>query len=79
MADVKMDTFITDCLELNGILYVPHYSKDCYVGPGYAWNNFTEYKWNELVMLGAKKVKESLWRRPNNGGKMATKFPTLAG
>jgi hypothetical protein len=64
---------------LNGITYVPHYNKDCYVSPGYAehatgmvdsqGNKFyapdtnKEYSAHELEKAGATKTAMLLWTR----------------
>lgn len=65
--------------KLNGISYVPHYSKHCYVGPNYsAFADMTDKKGNkyyvtsktreysalQLEKAGASKVIELLWIRP---------------
>ena len=63
---------------LNGITYVPHYTKDCYVSPGYAeysgmqdshGNRFyapdpnKEYNAHDLEKAGATKTAMVLWTR----------------
>lgn len=64
--------------KLNGIQYLPHYNKECYVGPNYSaheglydrdGNKFystdpsREYTAQYLEKLGATKVVEELWSR----------------
>jgi hypothetical protein len=64
--------------KLNGITYVPHYTKDCYVGPNYSayegiqdnegnrmyfTDRSREYSAYDLEKAGAKKVVELLWTR----------------
>jgi hypothetical protein len=49
---------------INGITYVPHYSKALYVGPGH--DQFLKtYTEDELVAAGAEPVREMLWYRNN--------------
>jgi hypothetical protein len=63
---------------LNGITYVPHYTKDCYVSPGYAIDSglkmasgdkyYTpdpnkEYSALDLEKAGATKTAMLLWTR----------------
>jgi hypothetical protein len=63
---------------LRGITYVPHYTKDCFVGPNYSafegihdrngnriffTSPHREYSAHQLEKAGATKVVESLWSR----------------
>ena len=64
--------------KLDGITYVPHYTKDFYVGPGYsrdtgitdrqgnryfAPDSKREFSSTQLEKAGGKKVTELLWVR----------------
>jgi len=49
----KYNTF-----RLHGIIYLPHYTKDCYVSP-----SNREYTWVQLQKAGATYVAEELWIR----------------
>jgi hypothetical protein len=50
--------------ELRGIIFVPHYVKDCYVAPGYtAENDKLEFTDIELIMRGAVSLTMPLWSR----------------
>ena len=64
--------------KLNGITYLPHYIKECYVAPGYAEysgikdrngdkfympDSKKEYSANELEKAGATKTALLLWYR----------------
>lgn len=75
----ETDQYIT--YELRGIPYVPHYNKDCYVGPNYSAfeglydtsgnrcyypDASREYSAKELELLGATKVVRLLWKRPKH-------------
>jgi hypothetical protein len=53
--------FPTKVYRLRGVTYVPHYSKPCYVGPGYGQQNTKEYGPLELLNLGAREETEFLW------------------
>ena len=57
----SLDVFATKVYRLRGITYVPHYSKPCYVGPGYGLQNTKEYGPLELLNLGAREETEFLW------------------
>lgn len=76
---IPAETYNYITYKLNSITYVPHYTKECYVGPGYAedigvldkWrdrifipNKNKEFSAVELEKVGAKKVMELLWNRP---------------
>jgi hypothetical protein len=64
--------------ELRGITYVPHYSKPCYVGPGYGVvrdRKYTEaqmhyatreFSADELLLAGAVSGHEALWLGVDN-------------
>jgi hypothetical protein len=68
-----LEVFPTKVYRLRGITYVPHYSKPCYVGPGYGvltaaelarlglQQNTKEYGSLELLNLGAREETEFLW------------------
>lgn len=47
------------CYVLNGILYVPDYDIDTWVGPG----SDMVYTKEMLIQMGAKPKVEALWRR----------------
>lgn len=64
--------------KLNGISYVPHYNKNCYVGPNYSAfegmhdrngdklyfpDESREYSADELLKAGAVMYAELLWTR----------------
>jgi len=77
-AKLSLDTDYYITYELRGIPYVPHYTKDCYVGPNYSafegvydlegdkcyfTSTSREYSAKELELIGAKKVVRLLWKR----------------
>ena len=71
----NMETVTTERTKvfvLNGITYVPHYSKPCYVGPGFTRSLVSrnnegredsgrEISAMELMLKGAMPVYDSLW------------------
>ena len=60
-------TVRTAVLIMNGITYVPHMTKPCFVGPGYIYSdamNFhtgREFSPSELMTMGARRAYEFLW------------------
>lgn len=48
---------------LNGITYVPHYSKDCFVGPGYGQSHRRHVYEATLDLFNAKPEVLMLWER----------------
>jgi hypothetical protein len=46
---------------LNGITYVPHYSKDCFVGPGYGLNHRQHIYESTLRLNNAEPKMMLLW------------------
>ena len=46
---------------LNGITYVPHYSKDCFVGPGYGLNHKQHIYESTLRLRNAEPKMMLLW------------------
>ncbi len=60
-------TLRTSVFVLNGITYVPHMTKPCFVGPGYIHSDGMkiycgkEFTLAELVNLGARRQFEFLW------------------
>jgi len=71
----NMETVVTERTKvfvLNGITYVPHYSKPCYVGPGFTRSlvpitnegrkdSGREISAMELMLAGATPVFDNLW------------------
>jgi len=71
----NMETVTTERTKvfvLNGITYVPHYSKPCYVGPGFTRSQIPmtnegrkdsgrEISAMELMLAGAMPVLDNLW------------------
>ena len=71
----NMETVTTERTKvfvLNGITYVPHYSKPCYVGPGFTRSQIPitnegkkdsgrEISAMELMLAGAMPVFDNLW------------------
>ena len=66
------------CYKLDNITYLPHYEKNCFVGPNYSAyeglhdedgsklfypSKEREYSANQLENLGATKVVKELWIR----------------
>ena len=58
------------CYKLGDILFVPHYKRHVFVGPGHQEfdkipvpNRLIESSEIGLISLGAIKVQESLWKR----------------
>lgn len=75
-ATTETSTYLT--YKLNGITYLPHYVKDCFVGPNYSAfegiydqegnrcyfsDRSREYTAQQLEKAGATKVAEELWVR----------------
>ena len=80
-AKTTTDTDYYVTYELRGVTYLPHYNKPCYVGPNYSafeglydrdgdkcyfTDKSREYSEELLISLGAKKVVQSLWKRPSH-------------
>ena len=71
----NMETVTTERTKvfvLNGITYVPHYSKPCYVGPGFTRSQIPmtnegrndsgrEISAMELMLAGATPILDNLW------------------
>jgi hypothetical protein len=55
--------FAQKCYVLNGITYVPHYSKDCFVGPGYGQSHRRHVYEATLDLFNAKPEVLMLWER----------------
>lgn len=67
---------------LRGITYLPHYSKPCYVGPGYGFvrdRKYTEaqmyhatkeFSIDELLLAGAVPKQEVLWLGEDNSASL---------
>jgi hypothetical protein len=49
---------------LDGITYLPHYTRQKYVGPGFD-KTLKAYKEEELLAAGAVLKTEHLWKRPD--------------
>ena len=60
-------TVRTAVLIMNGITYVPHMTKPCFVGPGYIYSDAMnihtgrEFTPSELMAMGARRAYEFLW------------------
>lgn len=50
--------------QLNGITYLPHYSHNFFVSPGYGRDHLKGFSETELKMAKATKIVMSLWPRP---------------
>jgi hypothetical protein len=57
-------SFQSLCFKINNVFYMPHYTKNCFVGPGYGRQNLREYSQDELLVKGAKARKIEMWTRP---------------
>lgn len=56
---------------LNGVTYLPHYTKNVFVGPGYPLHNEREYTAAELEAAGATRIKTFLFARgPKAAGRV---------
>jgi hypothetical protein len=55
--------FAQKCYVLNGITYVPHYSKDCFVGPGYGQSHRRHVYEATLQLFNAVPQMLMLWER----------------
>lgn len=70
----KAPLFERHAYQLNGVTYLPHYTKNVFVGPGYPLHNEREYTAGELEQAGAVKVKTFLFARgPKAAGKVEEK------
>ncbi len=65
----RMEKDMYVCYHLNDVTYIPHYRERAYIGPGYGLSHFKTYAAVELLALGAKKVGELLWTRPEHANK----------
>jgi hypothetical protein len=54
--DAKAELITAPVYRLGEVMYVPHYQDDSkFVGPGYNLVNFREYRWDELLVMGARR------------------------
>lgn len=50
--------------QLNGITYLPHYTHNFFVSPGYGRDHLKGFSESELKMAKATKLVMQLWQRP---------------
>ena len=55
--------------ELNGVMLVPHYQYDLFVGPGYGIKTVKTFTEEELIERGAKFMMYPLWAGGKNRAK----------
>lgn len=61
--DAKMPKEPTHCYKVGDMVFVPHYTRKVYVGPGYFWEHSKAWTADELVARGATTTVEFLWSR----------------
>lgn len=54
----------TYCYIVNDIVFVPHYTRKVFVGPGYSNTNQQTYTAEQLVARGGRLIVQQLWKRP---------------
>ena len=52
--------------ELNGVMIVPHYQYNLFVGPGYGFKTVKTFSEEELIERGAKMTMYPLWAGGKN-------------
>ena len=52
--------------ELNGVMLVPHYQYNLFVGPGYGFKTVKTFSEEELIERGAKATMYPLWAGGKN-------------
>ena len=61
-----MEKDLVSCFRLHDVLYVPHYSEQGFVGPGYGQKHFIQYTADALAAAGAQREVCLLWNRPQH-------------
>ena len=64
MDNSKAEVMPQQAIELNGIVYLPHYQEQSrFVAPGFGINHWLTYSGIELMALGGRIINEALWLR----------------
>ena len=66
LEDSAVETAKYATYRLNGITWLPHYTRPVFVSPGYGKGNGRELSGNDLRCLGADRIDRELWRRADH-------------